>query len=219
MGQKDNYFSVFNYINSKLEKDEISDTAVVCMNQDCKNEPYIEINYINEDDVQASLTTNYENLYLIESCAETYSDTFDVFEDYDNVMSVIYDTETEQLNLVKIRNGNCIGKKLKEDFEGTPIFMGYVINPTANLSYEEKIALLYEIMKEIMHNAYNNDLESSITFKVKEEVINNIYTIRTWKNGYYSNDNEETTDQQNYKIVESVFDVKFNEENIQKVKK
>ena len=225
MEQYDNYFSVFNYVNSKLETENFENTVIVCMNQDCNKEPYIEINYINEDDDQAGLTTNYENLDLIEECAETHSAAFEVFDEYDDVLSVVYDTGTEQLNLIKIRNGNCIGKKLQEDFEGNAIFLGYIINPKSNLVYKEKITLLYEIMKKIMCNAYDYDLEHSIIFKVKnnltneEDVINNIYITRNFKEGCSTNDNKDISDQQNYEVIESIYDVKFNEENIEKVKK
>lgn len=218
MENNSNYFNIHNYINSKLEEGTgREDYAVVQLSVDCANEPYIEIIYVDEDGEQAGLNTNYDNLECMAEYANKYSDVFEAFTEDDAVISVVYDPDTYSLDLIKVRNGNCISSKLKYDYQSWVTFVGYLINPTSNFTYEEKIKSLYEVMKKIMELSYDNDLEESVVFKVKDEIINNIYIVRDFNKGCSTNENVDITNQNNLTIIESVFDVKLTEN--EKIKK
>lgn len=213
-----NYFDIHNYISSKLEESEILEKVIVRLDEDCHKEPYIEITYIDQDGAEAGLTSNFDNLSIIMNyMSDDYSYVFDVFPN-DAVMTIVYDTATEQLNLLKVRNGNYVGDKFLEDFE-TAIFVGYIINKKLNLSYEEKLKILYEVMKKLMLDAWNEDLESSFIFKIKDEEIFNQCISSDWKDGYSSNETEKEAEKANLAVIESVYNVKLNEESIQKTKK
>lgn len=211
------FFSIFNYISSKLEEKKRQDSRViVSLNEDNKEEPYIDITYIDaENDLEASMTNDVENL----SNMAIESDLVDAFDTYshDAVVSVVYDTGTDKLSLLRTRNGNYVGDKSYDDFE-TPIFVGYIVK-SAILTREEKILVLYDIMKEIMDTAYNYDLEEQIFFKVKEEPLNNIYYERTFKEDSTGNSNPEELDNGNISVIENEFTVKLIGDGNQKVKK
>lgn len=217
MKNDDLFFSIFNYINSKLEeKSKKESRVIVSINEDNKEEPYIDITYIDaENHLEASMTTDVENL----SDMAIESGLIDVFDTYshDAVVSVVYDTGTNKLNLLKMRNGNYVGDKSYDDFE-TPIFVGYVVK-SGILTREEKILILYGVMKEIMDAAYMDDLEEQVFFKVKEEPLNNIYYERTFKEDSTGNSNPEELDNGNISVIENEFTVKLIEDEIQKVKK
>lgn len=211
------FFSIFNYISSKLEEKTIQDSrAIVSLNEDNKEEPYIDITYIDaENNLEASMTNDVENL----SNMQIESDLIDAFDTYshDAVVSVVYDTGTNRLNLLRMRNGNYVGDKSYDDFE-TPIFVGYIVK-SGVLTKQEKILILYDVMKEIMDTAYNYDLEEQIFFKVKEEPLNNIYYERTFKEDSTGNSNPEELDNGNIAVIENELVVKLNEDENKKVKK
>lgn len=211
------FFGIFNYISSKLEEKPIKDSRViVSLNEDNKEEPYIDITYIDaENHLEASMTTDVENL----SNMSIGSDLIDVFDTYshDAVVSVVYDTGTDKLSLLRTRNGNYIGDKLYDDFE-TPIFVGYIVKSVV-LTRKEKILILYDVMKEIMDTAYNYDLEEQVFFKVKDEPLNNIYYERTFKEDTTGNSNPEELDNGNIYVIQNEFKVKLLEDEIQKIKK
>ncbi len=214
-----NYFDVLSYIKDNLEEiTETEDRVIVSLNEDNNKEPYIEITYIDTDGNVAGLTKNYDSLNLIDSYADYYSEVIDI-SGKDNVTTIVYDTATGKLNLINTKNGICIGNKLKEDF-GTAIFVGYIVNPKLLMSYEEKLKKLYDVMKEIMCAAYDHNYESDFIFFVKEEEIGNVYTTKKWK-GFESNSEEEIKlcDKNNLSVIESVFETKLEENQIQKCKK
>ena len=211
------FFSIFNYISSKLEEKTRQDSRViVSLNEDNKEEPYIDITYIDaENDLEASMTNDVENL----SNMQIGSDLIDAFDTYyhDAVVSVVYDTGTDKLSLLRTRNGNYVGDKSYDDFE-MPIFVGYIVKSVV-LSREEKILILYDVMKEIMDTAYTYDLEEQIFFKVKEEPLNNIYYERTFKEASTGNSNPEELDKGNIAAIENELVVKLSEDENKKVKK
>jgi hypothetical protein len=211
------FFSIFNYISSKLEEKPIKDSRViVSLNEDNKEEPYIDITYIDaENNLEASMTNDVENL----SNMQIESDLIDAFDTYshDAVVSVVYDTGTDKLSLLRTRNGNYVGDKSYDDFE-TPIFVGYIVK-SGVLTREEKILILYDVMKSIMDTAYNYDLEEQIFFKVKEEPLNNIYYERTFKEDSTGNSNSEELDNGNIVAIENELVVKLSEDENKKVKK
>lgn len=211
------FFSIFNYISSKLEEKTTQDSRViVSLNEDNKEEPYIDITYIDaENDLEASMTNDVENLSNM-SIETNLVDAFDTYS-HDAVVSVVYDTGTDKLSLLRTRNGNYVGDKVYDDFE-TPIFVGYIVK-SAILTREEKILILYDIMKEIMDTAYTYDLEEQIFFKVKEEPLNNIYYERTFKEDSTGNSNLEELDNGNISAIENELVVKLSEDENKKVKK
>lgn len=217
MNNDNNYFNIFSYIASKLEEEtQANDCAIICMNEDSAKEPYIEITYIDKEGNETGLTTNFENLEHMVDYASEYEEVFEVFDD-DAVMSVVYDSKNNMLNLIRLKNCEYTGNKFFYDYESS-IFVGYIINKSCNLSYEEKIKKLYKIMKKIMENVYDLDYNEYFTFKIKDEVINNIYTIKSWKMGYDTNENVEVSEQNNLKTIESIFDINLNDkENIKKM--
>lgn len=212
-----NYFNVFEHINSNLEEEEISGQVIISLNEDCVKEPYIEVIYIDEDGDKAGFVNDYDNLSYIDSFACDFKDVFDVSNN-DSVLSIVYDTDTYQLNLIRMRGKNYLGNKFSNNY-GSAIFAGYIINKKLNLEYKEKLTILYEVMKEIMENCYEEDFESIFIFKVKEEIIENILVTRNWKDGFIENEDEqvENSDKYNLSIIEKEFGVNFSER--QKVKK
>ena len=212
-----NSFNILNYIKNRLmQTEKTTDKVIVCMNVDSNNEPYIEMTYIDCDGNIAGLTKNYESLVDFAGYCEYYEDIFDAYLN-DRVMSVVYDVDESKLNLIKYSNGNYVGHKFYEDYSNL-IFVGYVIKKS-NLSYEEKVKTLYKVMKQIMEAAYRSDYEGDFIFKVKDEIISNIYTVKDFKEGIYQNENIETTDQGNISIIESTLEIKLREENNQKILK
>lgn len=217
MDKNSNYFDIYSYIYSNLdeasEEEDMMDKVVVCMDIDSNQEPYIEITYMDGIGTEAGLN----NLAEFEFINNYYDDVFDTYPD-DSVISVVYDSATKKLNLIRLKNGNYRGNKSYEDYENA-IFVGYIIDETFNLSYQNKIKMLYKVMKQIMDSAYECDYEEDFVFKVKDKWLTNVNTIKTWKAGFVYVDDCENYEQKNLDIIKSVFGVDLKEESIQKVKK
>lgn len=217
MSDRNNFFDIFSYIKSKLEKEKVTeDKVIVGMNVDSNDEPYIEITYIDTYGTRAGLNDNFENLGEIAGYANYYSEIFDTFTN-DAVISIVYDTGTEKLNLLKTRNGDYIGNKFLEDFENA-VFVGYLVKGL-NFCFKRKVEILYEVMKNIMRASYEVDLETDVIFMVQDQILSNIYTNRSFKNGYTENENIENTNEGNLSIIESVYNDKLGNNSIQKIKK
>ena len=156
------HFNIFTYIKSKLEENPLVENEgliTVILNKDNNGEPYIEINYKDEEGDEASLTKNFNNLSLIADYASNYSDIFNTY-DNDSIVSIIYDNDSEKLNLIRVKNGNYTGKKYMEDYD-LAIFVGYIIEDK-KLSKEEKINLLYEnVMEDIMDSVYQYNYQNN----------------------------------------------------------
>lgn len=211
-----NYFNIIDYVKSKLEPEVPKDEQViVSLNEDCNNEPYIEITYTDEDGNTAGLTHNLNELDSMTLFIEQYDDVFGVSGDND-VVTIIYDTGTSKLNMVKQKNGKLIGNKFLEDYE-TAIFLGYIIR-NQNLSKEEKIKKLYDEMRDIMNDAYYNDYENEFVFCTKGTELNNICAKKIWNEGFVETDEpeKERLDVENLNILEEVFGVNLREQNKQK---
>ncbi len=186
------------------------------MSEDSVGEPYIEITYTDENGETAGLIEKSDNINSIVEYAQNYSEVLDAFND-DNVMSIVYDSSTEKMNLVKFKNGNYVGNKFFDDYSDA-VFLGYVINRTSSLSKEDKVKKLYEIMKLIMAASYEQDLEQYFIFKVKTLEIENIYDIKNWREGYSSNVNEEESEEFNISTIGSEFSIDLKENSVQKTK-
>lgn len=212
-----NHFSIFNYIKSKLEKDisvGSEEFVTVILNMDNNGEPYIEINYKDEYGEEAGLTKNFDKLYNLSDCASNYSDAFDTYNN-NSIVSVIYDTTSEKFNLIKVRNGNYIGKKYMVDYDGI-IFVGYIIE-NKKMSMEQKIKILYkEVIESIMHSAYTNSYENNFIFMAGDQILNNICMICDFKDGNMENNDIESTSRGNIETIEEVFQIKLNCINKQK---
>ena len=61
-----NYFNVFEHINSNLEEENQEGKVIICLQEDCVKEPYIEIIYIDEDGDKASFINDYDGFSLID---------------------------------------------------------------------------------------------------------------------------------------------------------
>ena len=210
------YFNIIDYIKSKLELQNSKDEQViVSLNEDCNNEPYIEITYKENSDNTAGLTNNLDKLDSMSGFTLKFDDVFDVSTDND-VVTIIYDTGTSKLNMVKQKNGKLIGNKFLEDYE-TAIFLGYIII-NQNLSREEKIKKLYTEITNIMDLTYYHDYESNFTFYSKGVELNNICAKKTWVDGYVGAEDEEKeqSTEENLNILEEVFGVSLKEKNKQK---
>lgn len=214
----ENYFDIFECINKNLEEEDVSDQVIVSLNEDCVKEPYIDITYIDEAGEKANFISDYDNLSCIDGYASNYAGVFDVPEDA-SVRTIVYDTYTEQLNLIKVNGNDYIGTKFSGDYEGSAIFVGYVINKKLNLNYEEKLKILYGVMKELMESCYQEDYELDFIFKVKDEFLENIYVEKDWKEGSLENEEHEIeeSNNKNLSIIEGVFNVSLNSH--QKTKK
>lgn len=215
MSNNDNYFDIHSYTQSKqggiLEKNSLADVAIVCLNEDSNCEPYIEINYIDYEGNEGGLT-NLEKLDDIANYANVYSSVFEVFP-YNTIISILYDLDAKELDLVRLEDYSCVECDL--DFNENSISVGYIINKDVNLDFKSKIKLLYEVMKRIMAYAYKEDLELDIVFKIKNQLISNIY-------GFVDNQNIEIielSEQVNLAIIESEYQVSLSEPFFQKVKK
>lgn len=216
--KNENYFDIFECINKNLEEEDISGQVIVSLNEDCNKEPYIEITYIDELGDKASFVSDYENLSGMYDYVSKFTEVFDVPED-SSVTSIVYDTYTEQLNLVRVMGNDYIGNKFSDDYEGSAIFVGYIINKKLNLNYEEKLNILYNVIKEIMESSFQNDYELQFVFNAKDEFLENIYSVKDWKDGSLENDEEEReeSNNKNLSVIEGVFNVNLNSQ--QKTKK
>lgn len=216
--KNENYFDIFECINKNLEEEDISGQVIVSLNEDCSKEPYIEIVYIDEIGDKASFVSDYENFSGMDDYVSKFTEVFDVPED-SSVISIVYDTYTEQLNLVRRMGKDYIGNKFSDDYEGSAIFVGYVINKKLNLNYEEKLNILYNVMKEIMESSFQNDYELQFVFNAKDEFLENIYSVKDWKDGSLENDEEEReeSNNKNLSVIENVFNASLKEN--QKTKK
>jgi len=215
---KTSFFDVWGYINSKTNKTEISEDRVILkINMDSNNEPYIDVNYIDEDGNEAGLTKKLLNIG--NTCAENYSDALEAIKD-DNIISLVYDTFENELNLIRYKNGNYMGNKIFDDYEETPIFVGYIVKGL-NLSFDDKIKKLYDVMKKIMENTVELDYTYNFIFKANDEVLHNIYVTKDFKDGICDNEKEEIEllDKVNLAIIDDVYGIDLFEKHIQKVKK
>lgn len=212
-----NHFSIINYIKSKLEKNisvGSEEFVTVILNRDNNGEPYIDINYKDEYGEEAGLTKNFNKLYNLYDCASNYSDTYN----NNSIVSVIYDTTSEKFNLIKVRNGNYIGKKYMVDYDGV-IFVGYIIE-NKKMSMEQKIKILYkEVIENIMDSVYRNDYEDNFIFMAGDQILNNICMICDFKDGNMTNDDLEGTSRGNIETIEEVFQIKLSYINKQKTLK
>lgn len=218
MENSSSHFNIFNYIKSKLEENPLVENEgliTVILNKDNNGEPYIEIVYKNEEGDEAGLTKNFDNLSLITDYASNYSDVFNTY-DNDSIVSIIYDNDSEKLNLIRVKNGNYTGKKYMEDYD-LAIFVGYIIEDK-KLSKEEKINLLYEnVMEDIMDSVYQYNYQNSFIFMVGEQVLNNIYMTSNFIDGVSDSSDPDAISEGNIKIIEEVFGIKLSKENKQKI--
>lgn len=217
MENNSSHFNIFNYIKSKLEENPLVENEgliTIILNKDNNGEPYIEIVYKNEDGAEAGLTKNFDNLSLITDYASNYSDVFHTY-DNDSIVSIIYDNDSEKLNLIRVKNGNYTGKKYMEDYD-LAIFVGYIIEDK-KLSKEEKINLLYEnVMEDIMDSAYQYNYQNSFIFMVGEQVLNNIYMTSNFIDGVSDSTDPDAISEGNKKIIEEEFGVKIQSDDKQK---
>ena len=217
MENNKSYFNIFSYIKSKLEENPLVENkglVTVILNKDNNGEPYIEIKYKNEDGDEAGLTQNFNDLSLVTDYASNYSDVFDTY-DNDSIVSIIYDNDTEKLNLIRVKNGNYIGKKYMEDYD-LAIFVGYIIEDK-KLSKEDKINLLYKnVMEDIMDSVYQYDYHNNFIFMVGEQVLNNIYMNSDFIVGVSESDDPDTTRLGNIETIEEELGVSLQEKNKQK---
>ena len=217
MENNKSYFNIFSYIKSKLEENPLVENeglVTVILNKDNNGEPYIEIKYKNEDGDEAGLTQNFNDLSLVTDYASNYSDVFDT-SDNDSIVSIIYDNDTEKLNLIRVKNGNYIGKKYMEDYD-LAIFVGYIIEDK-KLSKEDKINLLYKnVMEDIMDSVYQYDYHNNFIFMVGEQVLNNIYMNSDFIVGVSESDDPDTTRLGNIEMIEEELGVSLQEKNKQK---
>lgn len=217
MESNTSHFNIFSYIKSKLEENPLVENEgliTIILNKDNNGEPYIEIAYKNEDGDEACFTKNFNNLSLITDYASNYSDIFNTY-DNDSIVSIIYDNESEKLNLIRVKNGNYTGKKYMEDYD-LAIFVGYIIEDK-KLSKEEKIKLLYEnIMEDIMDSVYQYNYQNSFIFMVGDQVLNNIYMTSDFIDGVSDSAEPDVISLGNIEIIEEVFEVKLQEKNKQK---
>ena len=217
MENNKSYFNIFSYIKSKLEENPLVENeglVTVILNKDNNGEPYIEIKYKNEDGDEAGLTQNFNDLSLVTDYASNYSDVFDTY-DNDSIVSIIYDNDTEKLNLIRVKNGNYIGKKYMEDYD-LAVFVGYIIEDK-KLSKEDKINLLYKnVMEEIMDSVYQYDYHNNFIFMVGEQVLNNVYMNSDFMNGVSKSANSEVISLDNIETIEEELGVSLQEKNKQK---
>ena len=217
MENNKSYFNIFSYIKSKLEENPLVENeglVTVILNKDNNGEPYIEIKYKNEDGDEAGLTQNFNDLSLVTDYASNYSDVFDT-SDNDSIVSIIYDNDTEKLNLIRVKNGNYIGKKYMEDYD-LAVFVGYIIEDK-KLSKEDKINLLYKnVMEDIMDSVYQYDYHNNFIFMVGEQVLNNIYMNSDFIVGVSESDDPDTTRLGNIETIEEELGVSLQEKNKQK---
>lgn len=217
MENNKSYFNIFSYIKSKLEENPLVENKgliTVALNKDNNGEPYIEIKYKNEDGDEAGLTQNFNDLSLVTDYASNYSDVFDTY-DNDSIVSIIYDNDTEKLNLIRVKNGNYIGKKYMEDYD-LAVFVGYIIEDK-KLSKEDKINLLYKnVMEEIMDSVYQYDYHNNFIFMVGEQVLNNVYMNSDFMNGVSKSANSEVISLDNIETIEEELGVSLQEKNKQK---
>lgn len=215
---KASFFDIWEYIKSKESKVELpEDNVILTIKIDSNSEPYIDINYIDEDGNEAGLSKNLDNIG--DSCAESYSDALDVAKD-DKIISLVYDTYECELNLIRYRNGNYLGNKIFDDYEETPIFVGYIVRGI-NLTFEDKIKKLYELMKPTMKNSYDSGYSYNFIFKVNDEILHNIYITKDFKSGIIENEEEEIEklDKYNLAIIDDTYGIDLSKKSIQKVKK
>jgi len=210
----DNYFNIYSYMESKqgglVEKDSLDDVAIVCLNEDSNGEPYIEIDYIDYDGQIGGLTS-LEKLDAISEYADYYTNIFDVFS-YNAIVSILYNLDTKQLDLINLKDKSCVDCDLT--FNENSISVGYIINKKINFDFKTKVKILYELMKIIMLRSYEEGLKIDVVFKVKNQIISNIYQ-------YDNEDNLEPcelSEQINLSIIKNQFEVDLRE-TYQKIKK
>ena len=211
-----NYFNIIDYIKSKLELETSKEEQIiVSLNEDCNNEPYVEITYTDEDGNTAGLTHNLDELDSMTSFIEAHDGVFEIPGNED-IITIMYDTGTGKLNMVKQKNGNLVGNKFFKDYD-CAIFLGYVIIKKG-LTKLEKIKMLYEVITNIMVSVYSGDKEHLFNFFSKGVELNNIFVQKNWSEGYMGTEEEEKNilNCENLSILEEVFGVSLIEKNKQK---
>lgn len=205
MSNNNNKFEIEKYIKDNLEKEELKNKVIINLTEDDNHEPYIEITYITEEGVEAGFVKNYDKLYDVKEFAVLHNY---LLEEYisDAIIPIIYDPQTQNLNLLKRKNNSYKGYKFKSD-QPNAFFVGYICNKDVSMSFEDKISYLTTIIATIMHKL-TEEMVSTFIFKVKNEELQNRKYKKSWNYGYKEIE-ENTTRERIDDLNDSMIKTKF----------
>ena len=178
MSDNNNKFEIEKYIKDNLEKEELKNKVIINLTEDDNHDPYIEITYITEDSVEAGLVKNYNNLKRVKEFAIQYNDLLEQFFN-DSIVPVVYDPQTENLNLIKRKDNSYVGHNFKFN-QPNAFFVGYICNDKC---YSEKIDLFCELIANIMLSQTRKNF-GDLVFRVKNKEIPHVKYIKYWTTGY-----------------------------------
>lgn len=205
MSENQKKFEIEKYIKDNLEKEEFKNKVIINLTEDDDHEPYIEITYIKEDGVEAGLVKNYNGLNSVKDFAVGFNS---LLEEYvsDGIIPIIYDPQTQNLNLIKIKENSYAGYKFKSD-QPNAFFVGYICNKDVSLSFNDKINYLSSIISTIMCKQ-TEDTFGTLIFKVKNKELQNRKYKKSWNYGYKEIediDTRENIDNLNDKMIKTEF--------------
>jgi len=209
MSNNNNKFEIEEYIKDNLEKEELKNKVIINLTEDDSHEPYIEITYINEEGIEAGLVKNYAELNSVKDFAIGFNN---LLEEYvsDAIIPIIYDPQTQNLNLLKRENNSYKGYKFKSD-QPNAFFIGYIFNKHFIMSFAEKINYLSSIIATIMYKQ-TEETFGTLIFKVKNEELQNRKYKKSWNYGYEEIEDITTRDKIDY-LNDSMIKTKFKLDN------
>lgn len=178
MSNNNNKFEIEKYIKDNLEKEELKNKVIINLTEDDNHEPYIEITYITEDGIEAGLVKNYAELNSVKEFAIQYNDLLEQFFN-DSIVPIVYDPQTENLNLIKKQNNSYVGNKFKCE-QPYSFFVGYICNDKC---FSEKIDLFCELIANIMLSQTRENF-GDLIFKVNGKEIQHVKYRKCWTTGY-----------------------------------
>lgn len=132
-------FNVIEYIKSVLGENRKQTELEMDLSVDENKEPYIDIAYYVNGNIAG--LTRPDKLLAITNPAYVFCDHF-ALPKYP-IKTIFYDVNSEDMNI------KCGSDETRVHHANSNEFIvGYIVDPKANLSYEEKVLMLYELMLE-----------------------------------------------------------------------
>ena len=178
MSGNNNKFEIEKYIKDNLEKEELKNKVIINLTEDDNHEPYIEITYVTEDGIEAGLVKNYAELNSVKDFAIGFNNLLEQYFN-DSIVPIIYDPQTQNLNLIKRKDNSYVGNKFKCD-QPSAFFVGYICNGKC---FSEKIDLFCELIANIMIFQTKENF-GDLIFKVKNKELQHVKYIKNWTTGY-----------------------------------
>ena len=199
----DKYLNIWNYIEPNLSEKIEKEKVIVSMREDSNGEPFIEIIYVNKNGEEISITNNFNNVETIMGLAKNTFSTFRLSHNLP-IMSINYSLITKKLHILNEKNWQSLDKD-------SSICTCFIVDKSADLSQQDKIFVLAQIIDAIMYGVKANQHDKNIIFKVNNRELENVYYVSERFNGYRRLSLSNRRAEENLEIINEEFKLNFTE--------